>query len=150
MDVVQAYRQSEVAGDNPVHLVVLLYDQLLGDLRRALAAFAKQDIPRRCQELDHALLVLGQLQGTLNLESGGEVAQNLDRFYDLVRQNLLRASIDKAPELLEKQLQNILSVREAWQEVERQQTAPATKPEGTEAGITREGQGRQEKAEWKV
>jgi flagellar protein FliS len=130
MDAIQAYRESEITGDNPVRLVVLLYDQLLRDLYRALDAFEKQDIPRRCQELDHALVVLAQLQGTLNLESGGEVAQNLDHFYNLVRDNLLRAGIEGSAAVLEKQWRQILAVREAWLEVERQQ-APTAHKNGT-------------------
>lgn len=128
MDAVQAYRESEITGDNPVHLVVLLYDQVLRDLRRALDAFEKKDVERRCAELGHALLVLGQLQGSLNLDAGGEVAQNLDRFYDFVRSELLRASIEGAPERVEKQWRNLLGVREAWLEVERAQNKPAAAP----------------------
>ncbi|MFY9561108.1 MAG: flagellar export chaperone FliS [Terriglobales bacterium] len=134
MDAIQAYRESEITGDSPVRLVVLLYDQLLRDLRRARDAFEKQDTARRCQELDHALVVLAQLQGTLNLESGGEVAENLDRFYHLVRDNLVRASLEGSLELLETQWRQILAVREAWLEVENQQNPQAEKkgPPGTE------------------
>ena len=150
MDAIRAYRQSEVSADNPVHLVVLLYDQLLRDLRGALDAFQKQDIPRRCQELDHALLVLGQLQGTLNLEGGGEPAQNLDRFYNLVRGNLLWASIEKSPELLEKQWQNILRVREAWLEVERQSAAPALSHDAPHAQGSQGDDSQQGNTEWKA
>lgn len=127
MDAIQAYRESGLTDDNPVHLIVLLHDQLLRDLRRALDAFEKQDIPRRADELDHALLVLGQLQGTLSLESGGEVARNLDRFYNLVRDNLLRSVLEGSAELLEKQSQHIFGLREAWLEVGRQQPMPAPK-----------------------
>ena len=58
-------------------MVVLLYDQLIKDLRRAAAKM--NDIEARTRELDHALKVLGQLQGTLDLTQG-EVASNLDRF----------------------------------------------------------------------
>jgi flagellar protein FliS len=150
MDAIQAYRESEITGDNPVHLVVLLYDQLLRDLYRALDAFANQDIPRRCQELDHALVVLAQLQGTLNLESGGEVAQNLDHFYHLVRDNLLRAGLDGSVELLEKQWRQILAVREAWLEVERQQTAPAAKIGPSPADGQQENPDQQGSSEWKA
>jgi len=128
MDAIQAYRQSEITNDNPVHLIVLLYDQLLRDLHRALDAFDKQDIPRRCDELDHALLVLAQLQGTLNHDSGGEVAQILDTFYNTVRDSLLLSTVQGSPDLLKKQWQNILSVREAWLEVERQQSVPDAVP----------------------
>lgn len=133
MDAIQAYRESEVAGDNPVHLVVLLYGQLLRDIRRALDALSRNDIPARCQELDHALMVLSQLQHTLNLENGGEVAETLDNFYNLVRRNLVLAGTHQSPDLLESQHRQILAVREAWIQVERQQTpAPAGLPQDPE------------------
>jgi flagellar protein FliS len=150
MDALQAYRESEVTGDNPVHLVVLLYDQLLRDLRRALDAFEQRDIPRRCQELDHALLVLAQLQGSLNLQDGGEVADILDRFYDLVRHDLVQASIDDSPELVEKRWRNILGVREAWLEVERQQTATPPNPLLPHAAGDEMNGNAQRNSEWKV
>jgi len=78
--------------------------------------------------MDHVLLVLGQLQGTLNLESGGEVARNLERFYNLLRDNLLRAVLEGSTELLEKQAQHILGLREAWLEVRRQHPLPDPRP----------------------
>ena len=139
MDALQAYREAALADDDPVHLIVLLHDQLLRDLHRALDAFEKKDIPRRANEIDHALLVLGQLQGTLNLESGGEVALNLETFYNLTRDNLLRAVIEGSPALIEKQSQHIVGLREAWLEVRRQQPAPD--PQGVSvAPPTRYGQ----------
>ena len=150
MDAIQAYRESEVTSDNPVHLVVLLYDQLLRDLRCALDAFAQRDIQRRCRELDHALLVLAQLQGSLNLQDGGEVAEIIDRFYNLVRDDLLRASIEDAPALVEKRWRNILSVREAWLEVERQQTVPAAKPVTPHDVIDEANEIAKGNSEWKV
>ena len=128
MDALQAYREAGITGDDPVHLIVLLHDQLLRDLHRALDAFQKQDIPRRTNEMDHALLVFDQLQGTLNLERGGEVARNLERFYNLLRDNLLRAVLEGSTELLEKQSQHILGLREAWLEVRRQHPLPDPRP----------------------
>lgn len=128
MDALQAYREAALADDDPVHLIVLRHDQLLRDLHRALDAFEKKDIPRRANEIDHALLVLGQLQGTLNLGSGGEVALNLETFYNLTRDNLLRAVIEGSPALIEKQSQHIVGLREAWLEVRRKQ--PARDPQG--------------------
>jgi flagellar protein FliS len=150
MDAIQAYRESEISGDNPVHLVVLLYDQLLRDLQRALDAFRKQDVERRCAELDHALVVLVQLQGSLNLDGGGEVAQSLDRFYDLVRENLVRASMEGSTDLLEKQWRNILQVREAWLEVERQHPVPAPKQAAPHAAGDETNGKAQGSSEWKA
>jgi flagellar protein FliS len=146
MDAIQAYREAEVGTDNPVRLVVLLYDQLLRDLQRALDAIAQNDIPRRTRELDHAFLVVGQLQGTINLSGGGEVAQTLDHFYSVVRGNLLFAVSTGSAEVLEQQRKQILAVREAWLEVERQQLPPsATPPAPAEPH-----QNSQENPEWKA
>lgn len=146
MDAIQAYREAEVATDNPVRLVVLLYDQLLRDLQRALDAIAQNDIQRRTHELDHALLVVGQLQATINLSGGGEVAQTLDHFYNVVRGNLLFAASQGSVEVLEQQSRQILAVREAWLEVERQQV-PTAAPPPDSAG---QRQNSQENAEWKA
>ncbi len=123
MDAIQSYQQSSIGSDHSVRLIILLYDQLLRDVRSAVNALRKHDVGLRCQGVDHAFVVLAELQGTLNLEAGGDIAQILNRFYDLLRSQLLRASVEGSPELLEKQLQNILGVREAWMEVEREQTA---------------------------
>ncbi len=53
------------------------------------------------------------------MERGGEVAKNLDRFYTLVRSRLLQAQIQASAEILEEQIDLLLSLRETWQEVER-------------------------------
>lgn len=151
MNPLQAYRESETAADNPVHLVVLLYDQLARDIQRAIEAVEKRDIASRSRELDHALLVLGQLQGTINLETGGDVARTLDHFYEVVRKNLLLAAVQDSSDLLQRQRQHILAVREAWWQVERQQSAGLASP-GAHADRPdpTSTEGSQEPSEWKA
>jgi len=115
MDAYSAYIRVSGQGASPVRLVILLYDQLIKDLRRASAKF--HDVESRTAELDHALKVLGQLQGTLDL-SQGEVADNLDRFYSLLRNNLLAVQSTNSLDLLRQQIDHLLLLREAWVEVE--------------------------------
>ena len=147
MDAIRAYRESEIASDSPVHLVVLLYDQLLRDLQRALDAFVKEDVARRALELDHALLVLGQLQGTIDLARGGEVAETLDHFYTVVRRNLLQAAAGDSGDLLERQRQQIFAVREAWLEVERKQGGAVA---SSASGAEKQSSPQPGSSEWKV
>ncbi len=147
MDICTAYRESEARSSNPIRLVVLLYEQLLQDLRRALEACDRNDIVGRTHELDHALAVAGHLQATLDLEHGGEVAQNLDQFYGLLRSALLAAQVNASRQLLEQQIANVLSLHEAWRVVERgnvrqvpQPTAAfqaASSPADAESGSSR-------------
>jgi flagellar protein FliS len=121
VDASSAYRRSDGHSASPVRLVIMLYEQLVKDLQRAIAAIEKKDVTRRTNELDHALRVVGQLQGTLDLEEGGEVAKNLDRYYHNLRASLFDAQVRVSPEILSKQIQILLELREAWVQVERAQ-----------------------------
>jgi len=118
MNAGQAYRIQSAQNVSPVRLVVMLYEQLVSDLQAALSAHERGDIAARASEVDHALLVVGQLQGTLNMEQGGEVARHLDKFYDLLRFSLLASDFASIPAVLRKQIANLLHLRDGWIQVD--------------------------------
>jgi len=113
-----AYLRSAVQNASAVGLVVILYDLLISDLERAIAAMATGEIEKRTTEIKHAFLVLQQLEGSLQMEAGGEAAKNLSNFYAALRCKILEAQIKVSPEILKRQIELILSVRKAWQEVD--------------------------------
>jgi len=113
------YREAAVAGANPVRLVILLYEQAMEDLRRALEAHRHGDIEGRTRGINHALVIIGQLQGTLDKDRGGKVAANLERFYQQLRAGLLEAQSKQSDEVLERQIVHLRQVHEAWCEVEK-------------------------------
>jgi flagellar secretion chaperone FliS len=82
-------------------------------------AIDHNQIELRTQRINHALDVICLLQATLNLERGGQVARNLLRFYDVVRANLCEAQFQASKEILARQITDLLTVREAWEQVER-------------------------------
>jgi flagellar protein FliS len=130
------YRDTAANNASPLRLVVLLYEQLIEDLRRAATAIAHGDAEKRTIELGHALEVLGQLQGRLDLEQGGEVAQNLEKFYNLLRSNLLQAQVTDSAQILRQQIAHLLAIREAWLEVERAAPSSAQQPSAASASAT--------------
>jgi len=119
-----SYREAAVAGASPVRLVILLYEQAVEDLRRALAAQGRGDIEGRTREIDHALVVLGHLQASLDKDRGGQVARNLERFYEQLRAGLVEAQFQQSVAMLEQQIAHLMLVHEAWCEVERAASAP--------------------------
>jgi flagellar protein FliS len=111
-----SYRRSAIEGASPIGLVIALYDTLSGDLRRAANAIRNNDIEARCKDLNHAALVLGQLEDWIDRKNGGELAQNLSSFYSCIRAQVMEASINKSAQLLEAQIDLISQVRSAWQQ----------------------------------
>ena len=123
------YREAAVAGASPVRLVILLYEQAIEDLRRALAAQQKGAIEARTREINHAILVLGHLEATLDKGQGGRVAENLQNFYQQLRAGLTEAQARQSSSLLEKQISLLIEVRDGWLEVERQLRAARVQSE---------------------
>jgi flagellar protein FliS len=124
-----SYREAAVVGASPVRMVILLYEQAMEDLRRARAALRSGDIQKRTQQINHAILVLGYLQTSLDREQGGKVAEDLQRFYSQVRASLMQAQFRQSESLIEQQIRDLFEVREAWCEVER-----SAKPAAPSAG----------------
>ena len=113
-----SYRRSAIEGASPIGLMIALFDTLVGDLRRAAFALRKNDIEMRCRELNHATLVLGQLNEWIDPENGGESARNLSRFYAYLRAKMMEAAVTQSAKLLENQIDMILHVRSAWQKLD--------------------------------
>jgi len=111
-------------------LMVALFDTLVGNLSRAAMALRKNDIETRCKELNHAALVLGRLESWLDLKNGGESAQTLARFYAHLRAKMMEASMSKSAAVLEAQIDMVVHVRSAWQQLDIQATQmPEEQPE---------------------
>jgi len=125
-----AYRESAVRGASPARQVVLLYEQMIHDLTRAAKAIERCDVESRTNEINHAITVIAFLQGTLNMEKGGQVAANLARFYNSLRTALIEAQAKASIQILTKQIACLLELREAWLEVEKN-AASAPEAAGT-------------------
>jgi len=125
-----SYRRSAVAGASWIGLVIALYDTLSGNLRRSAAAIRNKNIEARCAEVNHAMLVLGQLESMSNGQSGqgnDELANSLSVFYSYLRARMMEASIEQSAALMEAQIELVLQVRSAWQQrdLASSQTVPA-------------------------
>lgn len=127
------YLRSVAQNASQVGLVILLLDLLTSDLQRAIAALQMGEIEKRAAEIKHAFLVLQQLEGSLNREDGGEAARHFSSFYSFVRSKILEAHIKMNPEILKQQIELILRVRQAWQQVDTPSPGASSAQTGSSA-----------------
>jgi flagellar protein FliS len=113
-----AYRKTAAQGASGLGLLIALYDTLAGNLRRAAEAERCNDIEKRCQEINHALLVIAHLEEWIDHGTGGKLADKLVAFYSSVRRNMIQAQAKRSAEMLEQQMQQVLKVRATWQGLE--------------------------------
>jgi flagellar secretion chaperone FliS len=112
-----AYQEAAVRNANAIELVVMLYDILARDLHGAIEAMEAGNIEARTAKLKHGFLALQQLEGTLRMNEGGELATQMSRFYVMLRAQMMKAQVQRDPEILQELIQLLFSVREAWVEV---------------------------------
>src|SRR5580698_8407289 len=102
-----SYREAAVPGASPLRLVTLLYEQAVEDLRSAREAHRHNDIEGRTRHINHAILVIGHLQASLDKERGGRVAANLERFYTQLRSGLVAAQCKQSATALDQQISHL-------------------------------------------
>jgi flagellar protein FliS len=134
-DKARDYLQAAVAGASPVGLVVLLYERLITDLTRAVAAMERGDIETRVAEISHAFLILGQLEGSLDFSQAPEAARTQALFYSVTRAKILEAQLKSSRSMLEEQIALFNDVRSAWEQFDSARSArvlpPASLPSET-------------------
>ena len=116
------YASESATGVTPIGLVIRLYENIVSDLGRAVLAIRDGDIEKRSAQLEHALLLIAHLQSALDRENGGDPARQLDKFYSLARSRIVEAQIRQSGKILEEISRDFLSVREAWAQIENQQS----------------------------
>ena len=121
-----AYQQSSARGASPVGVVVALYDTLLRDFRRALAAQDAGQVETRVFELNHALTVIAHLRGALDRQRGGEAADRFSRLYDVTHSLILEANVSGSRQTLLKLLDMYTGLRQAWEQADRQLASTST------------------------
>jgi flagellar secretion chaperone FliS len=105
-------------------LVIILHDLLIHDLEQVMTAFAERNVEKRAAEIKHAFLVLQQLEGSLDMENGGEAAKHFSAFYCALRSKIFEAHSKASPEILKKQIELVVDVRQAWQQVDKPNLGP--------------------------
>ena len=83
------YREREVLTASPEKLVVITFDHILVNLRRARAAIEAGNIERRVQALSRAREGVMELLSSVDVERGGAVANNLLALYSFAVREML-------------------------------------------------------------
>jgi flagellar secretion chaperone FliS len=72
-----------------MELVVMLYDGAIRFVGEARDAIARKDVRARTEATRRALDIISELQNTLNVKEGGDIARELDRLYLYISEKLI-------------------------------------------------------------
>lgn len=118
----QAYEQVNletcVSQASPHQLIVLLYDGALNAIKLAKLYIQKGNIAGKGMAISKAINIVDNgLKSCLNLEKGGEIAENLERLYHYISQQLVLANLYNDQDKLQNCFDLLNNIAESWREI---------------------------------
>lgn len=123
------YRQNHIQGGietaTPHRLVQMLMEGALEKLIAAKAFMAKQEIAKKGEHISWTISIIDSLRSSLNVEVGGDFAQNLLDLYNYMERRLLEANINNDPAMLDEVAQLIIEIKSGWDAIPAEFHTPA-------------------------
>ncbi len=120
------YKTNEVGTASQARLVLMMYDGLIRFLNESKKRMEAKDIAGRGLYLCKAQRIVSELLDTLNIQQGGDIALQLEKLYNFLIVNITQANIKGDPKLVDKSLEIVGNLREAWVQVAANAQANAT------------------------
>ena len=111
------YFQTQVGTTGQGEIVIMLFDGALRYLAQARDKMEARDYAGKGMLISRALDIVNELDSSLNLELGGDLAKNLHQLYFLCTTRLLQANLKLDMEKLDSVVDILSGLREAFAEV---------------------------------
>jgi len=118
------YLQQKTLSAAPLELVAMLYAKATSDLQEARRQLAARNISLRSKAISKACDVIGELDGALNMQVGGELAVRLRSLYRYCLVRLLDANLHQADEPLAEVLGLLATLSQGWQGIAKAEPEP--------------------------
>lgn len=108
------YRNMQINTASPTQILILLYEGAIQNVRKAIHAIEKGNIADKGKYITKAHDIINELAVSLNHEVGGTIAQDLERLYNFMIAQLLKANIETNKEPLQAVLKNLETLLDGW------------------------------------
>jgi flagellar protein FliS len=109
-----AYKQQSIMTAPPERLVVMLYDGAIRFFFQAAAALREGARTTALERLQRGEAIVDHLLGTLDMERGGQIAQNLEGIYVFCKRLLLDARTEDDADKVDLVRTYLAELRESW------------------------------------
>jgi flagellar secretion chaperone FliS len=111
------YKQTEINTANQGKLIVMLYDGAIRFLNIALESLPEKKYDVVNNNILKAQDIITELMLSLNMEAGGQIAQNLFSLYVYFKKKLIESNIKKEPDGINEVLKHLTDLRSSWNQI---------------------------------
>lgn len=110
----QVNTQARLAEASPHRLIQMLFEGALDRMAQAQGALMRGQVAEKGLLIGKAVRIVVGLRDALNLEQGGELAQNLDGLYEYMISHLMHANLHNDAQALQHVASLLREIKEGW------------------------------------
>lgn len=115
------YFENSVNTASPAKLIELLYQNSIERLNKSIKSIENNNLQEANKQIIRVEDIIMELNISLNLEKGGEVAKNLRSLYNFMYAKLLEANTKKDIGILNEVKELLEDLLETWKEVRKKE-----------------------------
>ena len=124
-NVANTYQQANVFTANPLKLVLMCYEGAIGSLKLARDSYVAKDYEAKGRSLQKAVDIIDELNATLDMEKGSEIAMNLRSLYTYMTRVLVEADLKQDLRVFGEVIHMLEELESAWKQI----AVPAERPD---------------------
>ncbi len=109
--------QSKVAASNPHKLISMLLEGALKKIAIANGATQRGDVAQKGAQLSGAIRIIDSLRSALDMERGGEIADNLTALYSYMERRLLEANQKSDIAIMSEVSALLTEIKSSWDQI---------------------------------
>lgn len=121
---INAYKKGslkqDVASADPHRLTLMLMQGAVDKLAYAKGSMTREDLKGRSDNISKAIAIFMNLRDTLNIDIGGEFAENLYSLYNYMIDKLTEINVDNGIAIIDEVIALFSPIKEAWAAIPEQ------------------------------
>ncbi|MGC9453864.1 MAG: flagellar export chaperone FliS [Phycisphaerae bacterium] len=117
MDGITAYRSNQIGTESRGRLIVMLYEGAIKFLNLALDELQAGEFDKKGEHINKAIDIIHELNVCLDMDAGGEIAENLRGLYLFMIRHLTEANMQRDPQRIREVVSLLTDLNEGWKAI---------------------------------
>lgn len=117
MNGIGAYQDNLVTTQKRGRLIVLLYEGAIKFMKLAIKEMEENNEQAKVHYINKAQDIINELNTVLDMNAGGEIAENLRKLYFFIHNRLSQASIKHDPKMIWEAIELMEEMNHGWKAI---------------------------------
>jgi flagellar protein FliS len=117
MKGIEAYQDSAVTTQSKGRLIVLLYEGAIKFMKLAIKELQANNFEAKGKYISKAQDIINELNAVLDMNTGGEIANNLRKLYCFMSKRLSEANVKRDPNMIREVIELMEELNQSWKAI---------------------------------